>query len=232
MRVAPIPLPLERRHDPPRAGPVLAGLPGARPATVARGELLAGHGRPLARWAVVQAGFLAVSGSIGARRGLLGVLAPGDLAGAELISSDPPRPGPMERELYALTSTKLALLSPEEFLEAAARDPAVALAVAEASVRWAGRLERALARQLCLGVTGRVLEALREVADATGATGSPRRRIEVPLAQETLATMVGATRESVNRAIRALADAGLVRRDGRRYSVAAERSWTAVDRSP
>jgi len=88
------------------------------------------------------------------------------------------------------------------------------------------------ARQLCLGVTGRVLEALREVADATGATGSPLRRIEVPLAQETLATMVGATRESVNRAIRALADAGLVRRDGRRYSVAAERSWTAVDRSP
>jgi CRP-like cAMP-binding protein len=200
--------------------------------TVARGDLLASPGRPLARLAVVQAGFLAVTGSMGVRRGLLGVLAPGEVAGPELIPSELRPPGSMEREIRALSTTRIVVIPAAEVRQAATRDPAVALALTEAAVRWGARLERALARQLCLGVTGRVLEALREIADAAGATGAPLQRIDVPLSQDTLATMVGATRESVNRAIRALADAGLVRRDGRRYSVAAERSWTAEDRSP
>jgi CRP-like cAMP-binding protein len=230
MHVAPIPLPLERRREPPPAGLALVGTPGARTASVPPGGVLAGLGRPLDGVVVVQSGLLAIVASSDGRRGLLGVCAPGDVAGLELLDGARAAVA-ADREIRALASSRVVLVPPAEVARVASRDPSIALAVGEAGRRWAARLERALTRQLCLGVAGRVLEALREVADATAASGSSFRRLEVALPQETMATMVGATRESVNRAIRALAEAGLVRRDGRRYSVAAEGSWTAEARS-
>ncbi len=44
--------------------------------------------------------------------------------------------------------------------------------------------------------------------------------IDVPVSQESLANMVGATRESVNKALATLTRRGLVTRHGRRYVVA------------
>jgi CRP-like cAMP-binding protein len=76
-------------------------------------------------------------------------------------------------------------------------------------------MEQRLARTLGLPVAGRLLDLLRELASTFGRPAPGGRRIDLPLRQEDLASMVGATRESVNRAMAALAADGHVGRSGR-----------------
>jgi CRP-like cAMP-binding protein len=58
---------------------------------------------------------------------------------------------------------------------------------------------------------------LEDLAAAHGRTHPGGVTIRLPLTQDLLASMVGATRESVNRAIADLERLGLVRRSGLRY---------------
>src|SRR5437667_141138 len=75
---------------------------------------------------------------------------------------------------------------------------------------------RRAAAALSTPVEGRVRSALRELAAirSTPAFGGTRR-IEVPLTQDRIAWMTGATRESVNRALRVLRRTGEVTVDAR-----------------
>jgi CRP/FNR family transcriptional regulator, cyclic AMP receptor protein len=81
------------------------------------------------------------------------------------------------------------------------------------TVRWAGSMMASLATR---SLSDRVVLRLLELADA-----NPQRRgghpATPPITQATLAAMTGVSRENVNRALAALATAGLVRRDGNRY---------------
>jgi CRP-like cAMP-binding protein len=56
---------------------------------------------------------------------------------------------------------------------------------------------------------------LRELAARHGVPGPAGVRIRVPLTQDELARMVGASREAVNRTVGALASRGLLRTEGR-----------------
>jgi CRP-like cAMP-binding protein len=77
--------------------------------------------------------------------------------------------------------------------------------------------ERRLAEALSMPVEERVRSALRELAANRSAPAlGGARRIEVPLTQDRIASMTGATRESVNRALRTLRRTGEVTVDGRR----------------
>ena len=80
-------------------------------------------------------------------------------------------------------------------------------------------LQRALTRALSLPVRDRVLDALTELAALRGCSLSSGLWVLVPLSQEDLGAMVGATRESVNRAIRQLVRDGAVRRWNDAYVV-------------
>jgi CRP-like cAMP-binding protein len=92
-------------------------------------------------------------------------------------------------------------------------------ATAEQLLRMiASRLHRtsaALEDALASDVPGRVAGRLRELAAYHGEPGPSGVRLRVPLTQDELARMVGASRESVNRTVGALSARGLIRNQGR-----------------
>jgi CRP/FNR family transcriptional regulator, cyclic AMP receptor protein len=62
-----------------------------------------------------------------------------------------------------------------------------------------------------LDIPGRVARKLIELSDTKGRPAADGIEIDLPLHQGTLAAMVGASRENVNRALRRFSDLGYIR---------------------
>ncbi|MEP7060048.1 MAG: Crp/Fnr family transcriptional regulator [Actinomycetota bacterium] len=100
-------------------------------------------------------------------------------------------------------------------------------AVCPGSVRrWAGPVERAMAgwtersaafacRALWLDVPARLEHLLEDLAERFGVPAPAGTRIALPLTHELMAELVGASRESVSRAISQLRSSGHIRSAGR-----------------
>jgi CRP/FNR family transcriptional regulator, cyclic AMP receptor protein len=67
-----------------------------------------------------------------------------------------------------------------------------------------------------LSLEGRLAKRLLDLAATQGQPTDGIQRVELPVTQEELAAMVGATRPSVSRALGQLEDRGLIHREGRR----------------
>jgi len=112
------------------------------------------------------------------------------------------------------------LLIPATSADAAiAQRPAAAAALLQVLTHHAERTERRLIRTLTLPLTDRLLAELRELSVTFGRPVPGGRRIELPLTQDVLADLVGAVRESVNRALRTLAAGGALARTASSYVV-------------
>jgi CRP/FNR family transcriptional regulator/CRP/FNR family cyclic AMP-dependent transcriptional regulator len=68
--------------------------------------------------------------------------------------------------------------------------------------------DQGLAEAAFLDIPGRVARKLLDLADSHGEDSPQGRRIKIRLPQRTLAGMVGASRENVNRALARLSDHG------------------------
>jgi CRP/FNR family transcriptional regulator len=77
------------------------------------------------------------------------------------------------------------------------------------------RTSRALEDALTGRLPARLSSRLRDLAEAHGAAGPGGVHIRVPITQDELARMVGASREAVNRTLGGLAARGVVRTQGR-----------------
>lgn len=77
------------------------------------------------------------------------------------------------------------------------------------------RTARALGEALAGDVSTRLSRRLQDLAEVHGAPADDGVRIEVPITQEELGRMVGASREAVNRTLGGLTARGLVRTRGR-----------------
>ena len=237
-----VPLP----HDVGRAtGPagdrhVPVGLAGLRCRRLRAGEVLISEGRDLGSLAVVQAGAmaLAITGR-GGRRAVVGVLGPGDILGEESIrldgdgqlhrpagsSSKPwsnpsPRRSVVRPEARAITASAVLLLPPHELERAVRHDPSLAGWIAQSLSHRLADLQVRLGWALSLGVHERILGVLRSLVGRWGSPVAHGTMVDLPLSQDLLASMVGASRETVNRALRDLRATGAVVRSGRRYVVA------------
>jgi CRP/FNR family transcriptional regulator, cyclic AMP receptor protein len=73
------------------------------------------------------------------------------------------------------------------------------------------RTERALGDALTSDLATRIVTRLHELGERHGVRRSDGVHLTIPLTQDELARMVGASREAVNRSLRGLADADLVR---------------------
>lgn len=85
------------------------------------------------------------------------------------------------------------------------------------SVVITGRLRsalEALSDSRFLDVRGRIGRRLLDLAQPFGKRAGPEVELDIPLHQKDLADMVGATRESVNRILAAMAAEGLVGKRG------------------
>jgi CRP-like cAMP-binding protein len=158
------------------------------------------------------------------------VLGPGEAAGGGLLPPDAARnAGERAWQLVrALVPSRVTVVSGADAWVGAHHDPArtgwLVRLLADGWRRSQGRLVDALV----LPVRERVLATLRDLAERFGgAAGSDgRAAIPIPVTQDLLAGLVGATRESVNRAVRSLTEQGTVVHAGRRYRVAVEPSAT------
>jgi CRP/FNR family cyclic AMP-dependent transcriptional regulator len=145
------------------------------------------------------------------RESLLAILGPGQMFG-ELSLFDP---GPRSATVTAVTETSFLSLSHEDLMKWLAGRPGVANGLLG---QLASRLRKANdvnADLVFSDVPGRVAKALLDLADRFGRTADDGVHVHHDLTQEELAQLVGASRETVNKALADFASRGWLRLEPR-----------------
>ncbi len=145
------------------------------------------------------------------RENLLAILGPGQMFG-ELSLFDP---GPRSATVTAVTDTTFASLSHDDLLRWLEGRPTVARGLL---TQLAGRLRKAndvVADLVFSDVPGRVAKALLDLADRFGRSADDGVHVHHDLTQEELAQLVGASRETVNKALADFAHRGWLRLEGK-----------------
>ncbi|WP_346763586.1 Crp/Fnr family transcriptional regulator [Nocardioides sp. GY 10127] len=145
------------------------------------------------------------------RENLLAILGPGQMFG-ELSLFDP---GPRSAAVTAVTDCSFASLSHEDLLRWLEGRPVVARGLL---AQLAGRLRKAndvVADLVFSDVPGRVAKALLDLADRFGRTADDGVHVNHDLTQEELAQLVGASRETVNKALADFVSRGWLRLEPR-----------------
>ena len=185
---------------------------------VAEGEVLVREGEAAPSWHFLLAGAVSLSCTHSSgRRCVLAILGPGDLltpASHDLGVLPSLRP-----DARALVESTMLVIAAHEFEHLVRGDGDVALWLCSILKRQTERFQSAIARAVGLRVHERVLATLLDLALSHGRPTPDGTRISFPLSQETVAFMVGATRESVNRSMKRLEAEGAVRRSGDSYVV-------------
>ena len=179
---------------------------------LARGHTLFHEGEPGDCLYVIRSGKVKLGRrSVDGRENLLSVLGPGEMFG-ELSMFDP---GPRTATATAVGDVVLYELSHAELLHWLERFPTVARHLLEALARRLRRTNEALADLVFSDVPGRVAKALLDLAERFGQPVPEGTRVKHDLTQEELAQLIGASRETVNKALADFSQRGWVRREGR-----------------
>ena len=149
--------------------------------------------------------------SIDGRENLLSILGPGDMFG-ELSLFDP---GPRTATATAVTDARVLALAHDQVIGLVTQHPQVSL---ELLARLAQRLRRTnevLADLVFSDVPGRVAKALMDLGSRFGVQKDDGLHVNHDLTQEELAQLVGASRETVNKALADFATRSWVRLEPR-----------------
>ncbi|WP_433499221.1 Crp/Fnr family transcriptional regulator [Sphaerimonospora sp. CA-214678] len=141
------------------------------------------------------------------RENLLSVLGPGEMFG-ELSLFDP---RPRTASAIALTDVRLAGLGHDDLRPWLTGRPEVALHLLRALAQRLRRTNDVLADLVFTDVPGRVAKQLLDLADRFGQKTEDGIRVHHDLTQEELAQLVGASRETVNKALADFAQRGWLR---------------------
>jgi CRP-like cAMP-binding protein len=144
------------------------------------------------------------------REVILGVLEPGAHFGELALIDDQPR----SAHVIAMEDAQLLVLRREDFRRRVEANPTVAWALLTELSRRLRRADVKIGGLVLLDVPGRIARLLLDLADETGG-----EQIEKPLTHQTIAQMIGASRETVSRAMKDFQDAGLIRVERRRISI-------------
>ena len=182
--------------------------------SVDKGATVFSEGEPGDRMYVVLDGKvkLGVTSSDG-RENLLGVQGPGEMFG-ELSLFDP---GPRTATATALTDCVVLGLGHTDLRAWLTGRPEVAEALLQALAQRLRRTEDAMADLVFSDVPGRVAKALLELGGKFGESDGPGDGVHVThdLTQEELAQLVGASRETVNKALADFASRGWIQLESR-----------------
>lgn len=141
---------------------------------------------------------------------ILAILGAGNLLGELSLFDGKPRSATVQ----ALEDTETLCLHREDLLELMRGRFDV---VEKILVVLAGRIrdtDTLLADKHFLDITARLAKKILDLGDTFGIQEGGQVRIGVKITQKDLASMIGATRESVNKQLKALRDQGLVRISG------------------
>ena len=182
------------------------------PASLRRGEILFNEGDDGDQLYVVTDGKVKLGRtSPDGRENLLAILGPGQMFG-ELSFFDP---GPRSATATAVTDVELKSLGHEALSPVLNSHPDVAHALLN---QLAGRLRRTnevVGDLVFSDVPGRVAKALLDLASRFGRRADDGVHVNHDLTQEELAQLVGASRETVNKALADFASRGWLRLEPR-----------------
>jgi len=145
------------------------------------------------------------------REVILGVLEPGAHFGELALIDDQPR----SAHVIAMEDSQLLILRREDFRRRVEANPSVAWALLMELSRRLRRADQKIGGLVLLDVPGRISRLLLDLSsESTNGT------IEKPLTHQTIAQMIGASRETVSRAMKDFQEEGLIRVERRRIAVA------------
>ena len=177
-----------------------------------RGQALFHEGDPGDRLYIIRSGKVKLGRrSPDGRENLLSVLGPGEMFG-ELSLFDP---GPRTATASAVADARLYELTHPELIKWVDRYPSVVTQLLAALARRLRRTNEALADLVFSDVPGRLAKALLDLSSRFGEPTEDGLRVAHDLTQEELAQLVGASRETVNKALADFTSRGWVRREGR-----------------
>lgn len=173
-----------------------------------RGQTLFSEGDEGDRLYVILSGKVKLTRtSADGRENLLAVLGPGEMLG-ELSLFDP---GPRTASAVAVTDAALAGLGHDDLRPFITQQPEVAVHLLKALATRLRRTNDVMADLVFTDVPGRVAKALLDLASRFGKEGDDGLHVHHDLTQEELAQLVGASRETVNKALAEFALRGWLR---------------------
>jgi CRP/FNR family cyclic AMP-dependent transcriptional regulator len=193
------------------AGDLEALRPAIRIRTFRRGSYLFREGDAGSHLHMVVDGQVKI-GRIGRGGGevVYAIAGPGEVFGElSLFDED----GERTADAQALEPTECLVIAKAPLLKFLRARPQLLLRVIASLSAYIKRKDSTIGDAAFLDIPGRVAVKLVELADANGRQTSDGIIIGLNLNQRTLAAMVGATRENVNRALRRFSDLGYIRVD-------------------
>jgi CRP-like cAMP-binding protein len=175
-----------------------------------RGDVLFNEGDPPDALYVVTRGRLAIalSNPIDRRESVIALMEEGDLFGELGLLDDRPRSA-MAR---ALEASRVLNVPYEPVITMFNEHPTMLWNVTRLLAQRLRVMDEALADSVFLDVTGRTAKRILELADGVD-------RFVLPVTQEELAGMVGASRERVNKAIASFIRLGWLEQHDRQYTI-------------
>jgi len=149
--------------------------------------------------------------SVDGRENLLSILGPGEMFG-ELSLFDP---GPRTSTATAVTDARLLSLGHDQVIPWVKEHPEVSLQLLARLAQRLRRTNEAVGDLVFSDVPGRVAKALIDLGERFGKQTADGLFVHHDLTQEELAQLVGASRETVNKALADFAGRNWLKLDGR-----------------
>jgi CRP/FNR family cyclic AMP-dependent transcriptional regulator len=145
------------------------------------------------------------------REVILGLLGVGEHFGELSLIDDQPR----SAHVIAMEESTLLVLRRDDFRRRVEQNPSVAWSLLTELSRRLRRADGKIGSLVLLDVPGRIARMLLDAADE-----GKNELIEKPLTHQTIAHLIGASRETVSRAMREFQDSGWITTDRRRIRLA------------
>ena len=185
-------------------------------ADYARGETVFSEGEEGDTLYIVETGKVKIGRrAADGRENMLSVMGPSDMFG-ELSLFDP---GPRTATATVITEARLASLAHSRLRPWINDRPEIAEQLLRVLARRLRRTNDALADLIFTDVPGRVAKQLLALSERFGSAEPDGLRVHHDLTQEELAQLVGASRETVNKALADFASRGWVRVDSRALTI-------------
>ena len=186
-------------------------LPSLRTQTFRKGSYVFHEGDTGTALFVIQRGQVKISRiGRGGEEAVFAVLALGDTFGEiALLTED----GVRTADAQAMELTECVVLPREAFVSFLERQPTVMKHVIRLLARYVQQLDTNFAEVAFLDITGRVAGKLLELSKTHGEQTPEGVRIKMRLSQGTLAAMVAASRENVNRAMQRFVARGAIKQE-------------------
>jgi CRP-like cAMP-binding protein len=181
-----------------------------------RGEMIFRQGDQGVHLYLVESGRIKITTlAADGREAFVAIVGPGQVFGELSLFEGQQRTA----DARAMEPTILHALAHDDFRPYVNAHPEVAWELLRVLVRMIRRQDQAIQDMVFLDVGGRVARRLLDLASQHGEPSGDGTRVTVPITQEELAQMVGASRESVNKALGSFMDRGWVSLEGRHYVI-------------